>query len=60
MEKQKLSNILDEKINKIQEVIDGRSEVIDKLIKDGLKEIEIRDELIKLKNEIESENHLNE
>lgn len=59
MDSKKLCNILEDKINKIQEDIKGRSEIIDKLIKDGLKEIQLRDELIKLKEEIKSEPHLN-
>ncbi|MGO3049178.1 MAG: hypothetical protein ACTIDZ_03955 [Staphylococcus sp.] len=54
MEKEhKLENDLNEQINKLQESIDGRGEIIRLLIADGLKEIEIRNDLKSLKRKIE-------
>ncbi|MGL4008589.1 hypothetical protein [Staphylococcus nepalensis] len=44
---------LENKISKVQENIDSRGEIIRKLVQDGLKEIELRDELIKLKEQIQ-------
>ncbi|WP_210133677.1 hypothetical protein [Staphylococcus sp. GDY8P131P] len=44
---------LEKKISKVQENIDSRGEIIRKLIQDGLKEIELRDELIKLKEKMQ-------
>lgn len=43
---------LDEEINKIQENINSRGEIISKLIKDGLNEAKVRDDLIELRNQI--------
>lgn len=55
MNKKQLIDDLNKEINNIQENIDSRGEVISKLIKDGLKEVEIRDKLIKLKEQIEKD-----
>lgn len=53
MDKKQLIDDLNKEINNIQQSIDSRGEVISKLIEDGLKEIEIRDNLKRLKRKIE-------
>lgn len=53
MDKKQLIDDLNKEINNIQENIDSRGEVLSKLIQDGLKEIEIRDNLRSLKRKIE-------
>lgn len=46
---------LDTEIERIQNNLDSRSSIISKLIQDGLEEIKIRDNLIKLQEQIEKE-----
>ena len=55
METKQLIGSLNLEIQKVQENIDSRGNLISSLIKDGLNEIKIRDNLIKLKEQIEKD-----
>ncbi|MEY8599886.1 hypothetical protein [Staphylococcus shinii] len=55
MKTKQLIDSLDFEIKKVQENIDSRGNLISSLIKDGLNEIKIRDNLIKLKEQIEKD-----
>ncbi|MEB8071553.1 hypothetical protein NGH54_12585 [Staphylococcus xylosus] len=55
METKQLLDSLNLEIKKVQENIDSRGDLISSLIKDGLNEIKIRDNLIKLKEQIEKD-----
>lgn len=55
METKQLLDSLNLEIKKVQENIDSRGGLISSLIKDGLNEIKIRDNLIKLKEQIEKD-----
>lgn len=55
MKTKQLIDSLDFEIKKVQENIDSRGNLISNLIKDGLNEIKIRDNLIKLKEQIEKD-----
>lgn len=46
---------LDTEIERIQNNLDSRSSIISKLIQDGLEEIKIRNNLIKLREQIEKD-----